>query len=417
MKNFRINLFLRFKDFLASLVKILFLRTDQKKIDDILKKNSRKKHSVLISQCRVGLILILNFFKKKKPNKNEIIFSSYNLPAMINVAKQLKFKIIFSQIKITDGSFDLKRLEKKINKNTLAVVLTNMFNSQKESIQLKKLCNKKKILLIEDNAIYFDNYYKRGRKMIFTGSFGDFTIYSFNIMKNISALYGGAICFNSDEFSYFCKKKIDSYATFPIILIFKQICIYLILKIVSLKYIYNYIFFIFLKFAHINNNKTLMTLFYPSLRFKISSLPRYYFSKINKISKELIYKQLINYKIRNKNHHLRKKKNLYYIKKLKDFNVSQVKSFKINDINFQNFIDFPIMVERKKQLIRYLLNKGIELKTIHYQDCSKIFKIKPSCRTTQIFEKKIVCLPNHRKISYSYINKVILNIKNFYLIN
>ena len=417
MKIFRINLFLKFKDFLISLVKVLISSTNEKKISKILKKNSKKKHATLISQCRVGLILILNFLKKKDPHKNEIIFSSYNLPAMINIAKQLKFKIIFSPIKINDGSFDLEKLKKKINKKTLALVLTNMFNSPKNSMQLKKLCKKNKIVLIEDNAIYFDNYFKQGGKKIFSGSFGDYTIYSFNIMKNISALYGGAICFNSNHFKSFYDKNINNYRSFPIFLIFKQTLIFLILKIVSIKYIYNFIFFHFVKFAHIKNNKILMNLFYPSLRFKITSLPKYYYSKINTLSKELVFRQLINTSNRNENHNLRKKKNLYYLKKLSQVRLKQVKNFQISDVNFQNFIDFPIMVEKKNKLIIYLLNQGIELKTIHYQDCSTLFRIKPKCRSSEIFEKRIICLPNHKKVTFNYIDKIILNIQNFYTAN
>ena len=236
-------------------------------------------------------------------------------------------------------------------------------------------------------------------------------------MKNISALYGGAVSFNSNQFKLFYDKNINKYNSFPISLMFKQILIYLILKIVSLKYIYNFIFFNFVKIAHIKKNKILMNLFYPSLRFKINSLPKYYYSKIHTLSKELIFRQLTNIRNRNENHNLRKKKNLYYLKKIKQINLKQVKHFEISDINYQNFIDFPVMVEKKNKLINYLLKNGIELKTIHYHDCSKLFNIKQRCKTSKVFERKIVCLPNHKKISFNYIDKIFSNIKNFYLFN
>ena len=41
--------------------------------------------------------------------------------------------------------------------------------------------------MIEDNAIYFDNFSKNKNKKYFSGSLGDYSIYSFNIMKNISS--------------------------------------------------------------------------------------------------------------------------------------------------------------------------------------------------------------------------------------
>ena len=161
----------------------------------------------------------------------------------------------------------------------------------------------------------------------------------------------------------------------------------------------------------------LMKIFYPSLRFKINAIPNFYYSKINVLSKELVFKQLINIKSRNKNHILRKKKNMYYSKKFNEIKLKEVKNFKITQFNFQNFVDFPIIVEKKNKLVKFLLEKGIELKTIHYQDCSKIFKNKTNCKTSSLFEKKIVCLPNHGKVSFDYIDNIILNIKNFYKTN
>ena len=62
--------------------------------------------------------------------------------------------------------------------------------------------------LIEDNAIYFDNYKIFRNKKFFSGSVGDFSIYSFNIMKNISALYGGAVISNNSELKGYYYKNI-----------------------------------------------------------------------------------------------------------------------------------------------------------------------------------------------------------------
>ena len=75
------------------------------------------------------------------------------------------------------------------------------------------------------------------------------------------------------------------------------------------------------------------------------------------------------------------------------------------------------MVEKKKKLIKYLLKNGIEVKAVHYQDCSRLFTIKPKCKISEIFERKIICLPNHKKVNFDYIDRVLSNIKNFYSTN
>ena len=73
-----------------------------------------------------------------------------------------------------------------------------------------------------------------------------------------------------------------------------------------------------------------------------------------------------------------------------------------------------IIVKRKKELSRYLYDKGIETKLIQYVDCQKIFK-NTKKNSVHVYENKILCLPNHIKINEKYIKFVTSSIANFYL--
>ena len=108
---------------------------------------------------------------------------------MINVAKNLYFKIILCDLDYKTGFYNLKKLRKKINNRTTAIVLTNMFNSYEEALKLKKICKTRKIYLIEDNAIYFDNYKILKKVKKYSGTLVDFTLYSFNIMNLIIRIH------------------------------------------------------------------------------------------------------------------------------------------------------------------------------------------------------------------------------------
>ena len=146
---------------------------------------------------------------------------------MVNICKNLKLKIKF--IKLNDNIFlSAEDLKKKINKNTLAVVITNIFNTSKDIQSVKKVCKKHNIPLIEDNAIYFGNYnYIKGKK-VFSGSYGDFSLHSFNIMKNISGMYGGSVSSDDNNFINFSKKELSEYQNYPIIKYIKQCLIFFI---------------------------------------------------------------------------------------------------------------------------------------------------------------------------------------------
>ncbi len=413
MSFFRINIYLKIKFYIVS----LFLRKKNlsKSIEKLINKNTQKKYFILTSQLRVGFILLLEFLRRKYPAKNEIIFSAYNLEEMINVAKNLNYKTKFCDLVEENGFFSIKELNKKINKKTLAIVLTNMFNSRKDSLAIKNLCKKRKIILIEDNAIYFDNYSIVKNKKVYAGSLGDYSLNSFNIMKNISALYGGGVATNDINFLNYSNKRLNSFIKFPKIFLLKQSIIYFFLKILSINFFYKILFLKIVRYAHLNNNLTLLRLFYPSLKFKKKKFPNFYFSKISNLSKKMVYLQLIDKESRKKNHDMRKKKNIYYQKIIKDKKIKQINIFFIKDNNFQNFIDFPIIVKNKESLNRYLLKNGIETKVLHYKNCAKTFKYKDSSsKIADKFEKNILCLPNHHKITEEYITYIISKISSFY---
>ena len=86
----------------------------------------------------------------------------------------------------------------------------------------------------------------------------------------------------------------------------------------------------------------------------------------------------------------------------------------INDFNFQNFMDFPILVKDKYKLNKFLLTKGIELRSIYYVNCSKLFKMKNKYSNAEKYEKEILCLPNHKKIKKEYIIFIVNCINEFY---
>ena len=130
---FRIHIYLNFLKFIKAFFfykKRSFLES---KISQIITSQSKKQKLIFSSQCRVSFLFLLKYLKQKKKIKNEIIFSSYNLPEMVNVAKNLNFKVKYCDLNFENGFIDINKLKRLISNETAAVVLTNMFNSYKDS--------------------------------------------------------------------------------------------------------------------------------------------------------------------------------------------------------------------------------------------------------------------------------------------
>ena len=110
------------------------------------------------------------------------------------------------------------------------------------------------------------------------------------------------------------------------------------------------------------------------------------------------------------------KKNFYYYNELKKNKIHGIKLFKISDFNYQNFIDFPLLVKKRSSLNKFLLNNGIETRLYYYRNCGKIFPVskKNSFSNSDKYENQILCLPNGEKITYKYIDNIIKTIAIFY---
>ena len=409
MKKFRIFIYLRLKFFLIS----FFIKNNgfSKKICEKLNNITRKKFSILTSQLRVGFYLVLKYLKKNNPSKNEVIISSYNLAEMVNIPKNLNLKPIFP--KLNENIFLCsKDVKKKINKKTLAVVVTNIFNDNEDLENIKKVCRYKNVTLIEDNAIYFGNFTKKKKLKVYSGSYGDYSLHSFNIMKNLCGLYGGSVSTNNTEFLKFASEENETFKQFSFIKYIMQCIIFLILKLLSNRFIYSLFFLPLIKWAHKNNNYTILKIIYPSLKFKKKPISKEYYTKITNMSVKLVWLQLKDFENFEINRIKRKENNLFLFREFKKSKIKQIKLINIKNPSFQNFNDFPIIVKNKYELSNFLYSYGVETKLIQYVDCQKLFKSK--AKKEDLYENKILCFPNHKNISKEYLKFIVSLTSKFY---
>ena len=276
---------------------------------------------------------------------------------------------------------------------------------------LRNLCQENDILLIKDCAIYFGNYTLKENQKIYAGSIGDVSIFSFGIMKNICAIFGGSLVTSNEEIYKFATKKNSEFKKFPNFLYFKKILLYIVLKISLSRFVYNYFFFHIIKIATAKKILPLLNLFYPALKFKSKiNLPKNYYSKISGLSLNIInnylkkndYEKEINKRMEN---------NKIYQNYFD--NHEHIKIIKIKDFNYQNFLDYPIITKKRDDLVKFLLSKGLETRFHFYSNCDDIIEILHSNNSIN-YENQLICLPSHPKISSKKIEEYCYYISEFY---
>jgi dTDP-4-amino-4,6-dideoxygalactose transaminase len=160
------------------------------------------KHAFLVTSATTALWSCLKLLDIKKGD--EVIVSDFSFPATGNVVEDLGARPIFADVDLHTFNMLPIELEQKITSRTKAVIFVAAFGNPTGIIEIKAICDKYKIPLIEDAACAIGSS-ENGRRC---GSIADITCFSFHPRKLINTGEGGAITTNRDDFSEWLEIKL-----------------------------------------------------------------------------------------------------------------------------------------------------------------------------------------------------------------
>jgi len=135
---------------------------------------------------------------------DEVIVSDFSFPATANVVEDLGATPVFADIDLDTFNMQASELEGKITSRTKAVIFVDALGNPTGLNEIKAICEKRQIPLIEDAACAIGSS-EYGRRC---GSIADLTCFSFHPRKLISTGEGGAITTNNDEWAEWLKVKL-----------------------------------------------------------------------------------------------------------------------------------------------------------------------------------------------------------------
>jgi dTDP-4-amino-4,6-dideoxygalactose transaminase len=301
-----------------------------------------------------GMVMLcraLNF-----TNNDEIITVSNSFIATCGAISYAGCKPVLVDVDET-LNMDANLLEKKITKNTKAIMPVHLSGIPAEIDQIKKICKKYNLIFIEDAAHAFGGKYKNK----YLGTFGDVGIFSLHPRKNLHVFGDGGIIVTKNKKLY---KKL------------------LLLRNHGLR----------------DRNESIIWGTNSRLDNMQASFGNVMLNKINKWNKKF-------FKTAN-----------YYSKNLK--HLVQIPIYD-NQISSPTFHQYIIRTNKRDSLKKFLNKKGIETaihypKPIHKQKAyiNDFGNIK--LRYTEKYAKQILSLPIHAFLNDQQIRYVVNNIKLFF---
>ncbi len=158
-----------------------------RKCEAIIGKKLNQKNILLTDSCSSSLEIASLLIKDR--NKDEIIVPSYTFSSTANAFLKANFKVIFAEIDKQTLMIDIKDVLRKISPKTKGIVAVHYGGLAANVDELKKICDSKKICLIEDAAQGFECRINNRA----VGTIGHIGCFSFHETKNIHAGLGGAI--------------------------------------------------------------------------------------------------------------------------------------------------------------------------------------------------------------------------------
>jgi dTDP-4-amino-4,6-dideoxygalactose transaminase len=133
---------------------------------------------------------ILACINKKNIKTPEIIMPAYSCPDLVSAILYAGGNPVLVDFVENRPWMDLDQLQEKITSNTIAVIAVNLFGIPERLQAIKKLTEKKEILLIEDSA---QSFAISGNSIKWSG---DIVILSFGRGKPVNMLNGGSVLFH-----------------------------------------------------------------------------------------------------------------------------------------------------------------------------------------------------------------------------
>jgi perosamine synthetase len=146
------------------------------------------KYGVTVNSGTSGLHAALLSLELNKDD--EVIIPSITMSAVAYAVLLAGAKPIFADIDNETLNIDLESIKNKISEKTKAIICVSLFGLPIDYTKLMKIIRKKKkIYLIEDNAECI--FAKHKNK--YAGSYGDFSVFSFQSSKTLTCGEGGIV--------------------------------------------------------------------------------------------------------------------------------------------------------------------------------------------------------------------------------
>lgn len=397
---------------------LLFLRalivgqskTDGKEIElfeKTLRERFNTKYALCVYQCRVGIYLAVKALIK--PGQ-EVILSPYTIIDVINMVIFAGGRPVFADVEYQTCNISASEVERLINPNTGAVLITHLHGLAAEAHRIKAICDRHNIPMIEDAAQSFG--VKEQDKPV--GTIGDVGVFSFEMHKNIPTWLGGLVVSDRQDIVEKISAEVKEFKHSPLPGITQKVKKGFIQDLASLPILFQLFTYPIIRFSYLNdiefiNSKVRRK---PQTSKPATELPEIYKSQYTDFQAKLGLSQLQNVdrdiKTRIEYAHI-------YHEGLKDIEGLVLPPLRSDGSH--TYLWFPVLCPNREDLVKFMIEQGRHIGSGHFTSATtseQFAEFHRDCPNAEKVAQDLVYLPTYPSYSRREVEKNVEMIRKYF---
>ena len=336
---------------------------DVQRLEDSLCKKLNVPFALATAQARVAIHLAIKTIVEQTGKRN-IVLSPYTIFDVINVVISAGGRPVFADLAPGTCNVDAAAVEALCDDETAAVMVTHLQGLACDIQRIAAHCNAKGIMLVEDASQGMSC--QVGGKQV--GTFGDIGIFSFGLAKNINCVYGGTAVTKSAELRQHMAAFEQEFPEPSASWIVKKTIGTLVTDVALTPILFKTMFFWLFRYGYLHDveflNKRVTVEDDPILK---SEFPGEYRRRMTPLQARLVLDQLPH---TDRLREIRKANANVYYEGLKDLAEIVLPPYRRD--NSHAYLQFPIQVEDRHALVRYLMRNRRDVAIQHLKNCADL---------------------------------------------
>jgi perosamine synthetase len=379
---------------------------DVERLESEVSKRFDVPYAVAMPQCRVGIYLAI---KAVILPGQKVICSPYTISDVINMVVCAGGVPVFADIEEATGNIDANEVEKLIDADTGAVLVTHLHGIPCAIERIQAICKTRGVPLLEDAAQSFGATVN-GKRL---GTFGDVGIFSFGMYKNINCFYGGMVVTHRKDVHDRIRAERDTFPYQPTGHFLDRVIKALRTDLFTWPPIFHLLTYWIFRYGHLHGigwiNKIVTVELDLTRKDTISSS---YLCRLLPLQARIVLRQLDDI---DPNSEIRIRYSRLYHEGLSGIPQLILPPFKDDGSHIYNY--FPIQYNDRTALVRWTMQNARDMAIQHLKNCAALpafARESRPCPRADLVAARLIILPNYPRYSERDVRRNIEVIQAFF---